>query len=88
LPPVTRELAESPRGLCLVTGPTGAGKATTLAAMIDHINSTRPVHILTIEDPIEVLHPDRMATVNQLEVGIDTETFHTAMAPQCARTPT
>jgi twitching motility protein PilT len=87
LPPVTRELAESPRGLCLVTGPTGAGKTTTLAAMIDHINSTRPVHILTIEDPIEVLHPDRMATVNQREVGIDTESFHTAMRSAMRQDP-
>jgi len=75
LPPVIRSLAESTRGLCLVTGPTGSGKTTTLAAMVDHINATQPVHILTIEDPIEVLHPDRVATVNQREVGVDTESF-------------
>jgi twitching motility protein PilT len=79
LPPAVRELSEQPRGLVLVTGPTGAGKTTTLAAMVDHINHTRPVHILTIEDPIEVLHPDRVATVNQRELGVDTETYIDAM---------
>ncbi|MFN2589313.1 MAG: type IV pilus twitching motility protein PilT [Actinomycetota bacterium] len=68
-----------PRGLVLVTGPTGSGKTTTLAAMVDHINSTRPCHILTIEDPIEVLHPDRVATVNQRELGVDTESYIDAM---------
>jgi len=79
LPPVIRDLADAPRGLILVTGPTGSGKTTTLAAMIDHINNTKPAHILTIEDPIEVLHPDRMATVNQRELGVDTGNFLTAM---------
>jgi twitching motility protein PilT len=79
LPPVIRTLADQPRGLILVTGPTGSGKTTTLAAMIDHINATKPIHILTIEDPIEVLHPDRTAAVNQREVGVDTDNYVTAM---------
>jgi twitching motility protein PilT len=87
LPPVIRQLSEEPRGLILVTGPTGSGKTTTLAAMIDHINATKPVHILTIEDPIEVLHPDREATVNQREVGVDTESFHTAMRAAMRQDP-
>jgi twitching motility protein PilT len=79
LPPVMRDLADAPRGLILVTGPTGSGKTTTLAAMIDHINATKPVHILTIEDPIEVIHPDRVASVNQREVGVDTKNHVDAM---------
>jgi twitching motility protein PilT len=79
LPPVVRELAEEPRGLILVTGPTGSGKTTTLAAMIEHVNITRPCHIVTIEDPIEVVHQDRKAAVNQREVGVDTDSFVTAM---------
>src|SRR5881227_56490 len=79
LPVVLARLANEPRGLVLVTGPTGSGKTTTLAAMIDHINATRPIHILTIEDPIEVLHPDRTAAVNQREVGVDTDNYVTAM---------
>jgi twitching motility protein PilT len=87
LPPVIRQLSEEPRGLILVTGPTGSGKTTTLAAMIDHINSTKAVHILTIEDPIEVLHPDREATVNQREVGVDTDSFHTAMRAAMRQDP-
>jgi twitching motility protein PilT len=79
LPTVIRDLADMPRGLVLVTGPTGSGKTTTLAAMIDHINTTKPVHILTIEDPIEVLHPDRVANVNQREVGVDTDDYLVAI---------
>ena len=79
LPPVVKRLAEEPRGLVLVTGPTGSGKTTTIAAMIDHINSTKRVNIVTIEDPIEILHPDKMAIVNQREVGTDTEDFREAM---------
>ncbi|MGH2706370.1 MAG: type IV pilus twitching motility protein PilT [Actinomycetota bacterium] len=75
LPPVVARLADEPRGLILVTGMTGSGKTTTTGAMIHHINSTRRVHIMTIEDPIEILHPDRMAVVNQREVGIDTADF-------------
>src|SRR5947208_535226 len=87
LPPIIESLAESPRGLCLVTGPTGSGKTTTLAAMVDHINATRPCHILTIEDPIEVLHPDRTATVNQREVGVDTDNFITAIRAAMRQDP-
>jgi twitching motility protein PilT len=79
LPPVIRGLADLPRGLVLVTGPTGSGKTTTLAAMVDYINATRPLHILTIEEPIEVLHLDRLATVNQREIGLDTESYSSAM---------
>jgi twitching motility protein PilT len=79
LPPVVSQLAEAPRGLILVTGPTGSGKTTTLACMIDQINSNRAVHIVTIEEPIEVLHPDRMATVNQREIGMDTDSYGAAM---------
>jgi twitching motility protein PilT len=79
LPPVVPRLAEEPRGLVLVTGPTGSGKTTTLAAMIDHINSTQRRHIVTIEDPIEVLHQDKMSIVNQREVGTDTADFHAAL---------
>ena len=79
LPPVLFELAYEQRGLVLVTGPTGSGKTTTLASMIDHINQTRPCHIVTIEDPIEYLHRDNLAAVDQREVGFDTDTFESAM---------
>jgi twitching motility protein PilT len=79
LPPVVRALAEEPRGLILVTGPTGSGKTTTLAAIIEHINQTRPVHIVTIEDPVEVIHPDKIASVAQREVGQDTDSFLAAI---------
>jgi twitching motility protein PilT len=79
LPPICRSLSDQPRGLILVTGPTGSGKTTTLAAMIDHINHTRPGHIVTVEDPIEVVHPDRLAAINQREVGLDTPDFITAL---------
>ena len=79
LPPVVRRLAEEPRGLVLVTGTAGSGKTTTLAAMIDHINHTRDGHIVTIEDPIEVLHQDVRCIINQREVGIDTESYADAL---------
>ena len=79
LPPGVGRLAEEHRGLVLVTGATGSGKTTTLAAMIDHINRTRKQHIVTIEDPIEILHPDRSSIVNQREVGLDTESFGQAL---------
>ena len=79
LPPGVRRLAEEHRGLVLVTGATGSGKSTTLAAMIDHINRTRRQHIITIEDPIEMLHPDHLCIVNQREVGIDTISFSQAL---------
>lgn len=79
LPRVCRFLSERPRGLVLVTGPTGSGKSTTLAAMIDHINDTRPVHIITLEDPIEFMHRNKTAYVNQREVGEDTHSFTSAL---------
>ncbi|MEA2248033.1 MAG: twitching motility protein PilT [Solirubrobacteraceae bacterium] len=79
LPPVIREIAEEERGIVLVTGTTGSGKSTTLAAMIDHINSTRRRHIVTIEDPIEFLHRDKQSLINQREVGMDTGSFKRAL---------
>jgi twitching motility protein PilT len=79
LPPVVKSLAERPRGLVLVTGPTGSGKSTTLASIIDHINSSRNEHIVTIEDPIEYLHPHKGCIVNQREIGSDTDTFKKAL---------
>jgi twitching motility protein PilT len=79
LPEVIRTLAEEPRGIILLTGTTGSGKTTTLAAMIDHINSTRSRHVVTLEDPIEYLHRDKLSIINQREVGQDTESFARAM---------
>ena len=79
LPPVLLSLADEPRGLVLVTGTAGSGKTTTLAAMIDHINSTREGHIVTIEDPIEVLHQDKRCMVSQREIGIDTASYADAL---------
>jgi len=79
LPPVMRELADSPRGLVLVTGPTGTGKTTTIAALIGHINRSRRAHVVTIEDPIEVVHDDVMSIIQQREVGIDTDSYGAAL---------
>ncbi len=79
LPPVAIDLVKRPRGLVLVTGPTGSGKSTTLAAMIDKINSERHEHIVTIEDPIEYLHPHKKCVVNQREVTSDTKSFKSAL---------
>ena len=79
LPPGVGRLAEEQRGLVLVTGATGSGKTTTLASMLDHINRTRRQHIVTVEDPIEILHPDRGCIVNQREVGLDTASFEQAL---------
>jgi len=79
LPPGVARLAEEHRGLVLVTGATGSGKTTTLAAVIDHMNRTRSQHIVTIEDPIEILHPDHGCIVNQREVGLDTASFGQAL---------
>jgi twitching motility protein PilT len=79
LPDSVRQLADEHRGLILVTGPTGSGKTTTLASMIGYINETKPVHIVTIEDPIEVLHRDAVASINQREIGNDTQDFLSAL---------
>jgi twitching motility protein PilT len=79
MPPVLTQLTREPRGLILVTGPTGSGKSTTLAAMINEINLTRPEHILTIEDPIEYVYTPVMATIRQREVGTDVKDFNTAL---------
>ena len=79
LPPIVTELSKKPRGLVLVTGPTGSGKSTTLASVIDKINTDRHEHILTIEDPIEYLHPHKNCLVNQREVGADTQSFKKAL---------
>ncbi len=79
LPPIVTELAKKPRGLILVTGPTGSGKSTTLASIIDKINTERHEHIITIEDPIEYLHPHKNCIVNQREVGADTQGFKKAL---------
>ena len=79
LPPVLKEISLLPRGLVLVTGPTGSGKSTSLAAMINHINENKPVHIITIEDPIEFMHGDKTAAVNQREVEMDTHSFAEAL---------
>jgi twitching motility protein PilT len=79
LPPQTEDFARLPRGLVLVTGPTGSGKSTTLAALIDVINRERDVHIMTVEDPIEYLHRHKRAVVNQREVGADTHSFANAL---------
>lgn len=79
LPTILEQVIKKPRGFVAVTGPTGSGKSTTLAAMIDLINSTRPLHIMTIEDPIEYLHKHKKAIVNQREVGADTDSFTNAL---------
>jgi twitching motility protein PilT len=79
LPPVITELAAEQRGIILVTGTTGSGKSTTLAAMIDHINTSEARHIVTIEDPIEFLHKDKRSVINQREVGMDTASFRRAL---------
>jgi twitching motility protein PilT len=87
VPPVVREIAMANRGLVLVTGMSGSGKSSTLAAMIDHINASWPCHIITIEDPIEFLHEDRVAVINQREVGIDTMDFHHALRSALRQDP-
>ena len=79
LPPIVNDMANRPRGLCLITGPTGSGKSTTLASIIDKINVEGHYHILTIEDPIEYLHPHKGCIVNQREIGADTESFKKAL---------
>ena len=79
MPKVLRTLAEQPRGLILVTGPTGSGKSTTLAAMIDHINGSRAEHVITIEDPIEYVYEQKLSLIHQREVGRDAASFATAL---------
>ncbi len=87
LPPVVQKLCDRPRGLILVTGPTGSGKSTTLASMIDKINRDRHEHILTIEDPIEFLHQHKSCVVNQREVGADTKGFAEALRTALRQDP-
>ncbi len=79
LPPIIRKLSSESKGLVLVTGPSGSGRTTTLAAIIEHINASRPVAIVTIEDPIEILFPDKVAVVTQREVGVDTASYAEAI---------
>lgn len=87
LPPTVQKLCDEERGLILVTGITGSGKSTTLAAMIDHINRQRASHIITVEDPIEFMHRDRRSVVNQREIGFDAESFATALRSALRQDP-
>ena len=87
MPPVLKKIAEEPRGLVLVTGATGTGKSTTLAAMVDYINSRRTAHLVTVEDPIEYLHRDRKCIINQREVGFDTTGFAPALKSAMRQDP-
>lgn len=87
LPDVVKRFADYPRGLVLVTGPTGSGKSTTLASLVDIVNRTRQAHIITIEDPIEFVHHSKVALVNQREVGSDTETFGGALTSAMRQDP-
>ncbi|RDI95167.1 type IV pilus twitching motility protein PilT [Meiothermus sp. QL-1] len=87
LPKTIAEIANSPRGLVLVTGPTGSGKSTTLASMIDYINENKAVHIVTIEDPIEFFHRHKRAIINQREVGSDTHSFQKALRSVLRQAP-
>ena len=87
LPPVLKKISKEERGLVLVTGATGSGKTTTLAAMIDEINATRTAHIMTIEDPIEYLHRDKKSVINQREIGVDTNSFSLALRSALRQDP-
>jgi twitching motility protein PilT len=87
LPPILKKIAAEERGLVLVTGTTGSGKSTTLAAMIDEINSTRTAHVMTVEDPIEYLHRDNRSIVNQRELGVDTQSFAHALRSALRQDP-
>jgi twitching motility protein PilT len=87
LPPIVQTLCEKPRGLVLVTGVTGSGKSTTLAAMVDRINETEPLHILTVEDPIEYVHHHKRSLVNQREIHSDTQTFKKALRSALRQDP-
>ncbi|NHN30740.1 type IV pilus twitching motility protein PilT [Paenibacillus agricola] len=87
LPAMAEEFAKKPQGLLLVTGPTGSGKSTTLAAIVDYINRTRHDHIITLEDPIEFVHPHKSCIVNQREVGIDTDSFSSGLRAALRQDP-
>src|SRR5206468_7492515 len=87
LPAVLKKIADDERGLVLVTGTTGSGKSTTLAALIDHINQTRAAHVMTVEDPIEFLHRDSKSMVNQREVAVDTRSFAQALRSALRQDP-
>ena len=87
LPPILEQISNKPRGLVLVTGPTGSGKSTTLAAMINHINSTKRDHIITVEDPIEYVHTHKMSIINQRELGSDTKSFANALKSSLREDP-
>lgn len=87
LPPAAARLAESPSGLVLVVGLAGSGRTSTLAAMVDHVNASRPAHVVTIEQPVEVVHADKLGVVDQREVGVDTESFHSALTAVAHQDP-
>ncbi len=87
IPPAVQQLAEAPHGMVLVCGAAGNGKSTTLAAMVGHINRTRRVHVVTIEDPIEYIHRDEMSSISQREIGIDTPDFATALRAALRQDP-
>src|SRR5204862_7171674 len=87
LPPVLKRIAEEERGLVLVTGTTGSGKSTTLAALIDYVNRTRTAHVMTVEDPIEFLHRDQRSIINQREVTVDTRSFAQALRSALRQDP-
>ena len=87
LPPIVQSLCDKPRGLVLVTGVTGSGKSTTLAAMIDRINETEPLHILTVEDPVEYVHQHKRSLVNQREIHADTQSFKKALRSALRQDP-
>lgn len=87
LPPIVKSICQAPKGLVLVTGPTGSGKSTTLAAMIDYINASEPLHILTIEDPIEFVHQNKQSLVNQREVNGHTKSFNNALRASLREDP-
>jgi twitching motility protein PilT len=87
LPPVVQRLAEERRGLVIVSGPTGSGKSTTLAAMIEHINATRPVNVITLEDPVEFIHDDQLASISQREMGVDFVDFTSGLRAALRQDP-